>query len=178
MEILVPDEYKYLYERNNERPIWKIPDPVLRKVAPPIANIDKKMLEFIERMVLAMKKANGVGLAAPQMGKSLRIIVIAPAGMKPTVLINPEIMESHGAAVGLEGCLSIPGLYGDVERPDRVVVEAYDRKGKPVAYEMEGLPARVVQHEVDHLNGILFTDKADPASLHWVHPDKADTPVE
>lgn len=171
MDIIVPEEMQYLYERNAERPVWKVPDPVLRQVARPVERIDKKLLEFTDTMLRAMNMANGVGLAAPQMGKSIRVICVAPSGQRPLVLINPEIIESsEELEIGQEGCLSIPGLYGDVPRSRRVFVEANDRKGKPVAYEMEGMAARILQHEVDHLNGILFIDKADPGSLHWVDP--------
>ncbi|MBL8048652.1 MAG: peptide deformylase [Chthonomonas sp.] len=175
MDIVVPDDMQYLYVRNKERPVWKIPDPVLREIARPIEKIDKKVIEFTETMVSAMKLANGIGLAAPQMGKALRIIAIAPGDMKPLVIINPEIMESSEETdIAQEGCLSIPGLYGDVVRSTRVVVEGYDKKGKPVGYEVDGLAARVIQHEVDHLNGVLFIDKAIPETLHWEHPGPVD----
>lgn len=175
MEIVVPDDFKHLYVQNVERPVVKIPDPVLRKVAAPVERIDKKIDEFISTMVNSMKAANGVGLAAPQLGKSLRIIVIAPAGSKPMVLINPVITAMEGEAIGEEGCLSIPGLYGDVKRAHKVTVEANDRRGKPMAYEMEGMAARIVQHEVDHLEGILFIDKVDVSTLHWMDPDNPDS---
>ncbi|HRI45177.1 MAG TPA: peptide deformylase, partial [Fimbriimonadaceae bacterium] len=92
------------------------------------------------------------------------------SGMKPLPLINPEIVAQEGSQIGEEGCLSIPGLYGDVERAAWVRVEAYDRKGRPIEIEMEGIAARVVLHEVDHLNGVLFIDKVDEATLHWQHP--------
>lgn len=174
VEIVVPDEFKYLYVQNADRPVVKIPHPVLRQVATEVTEVSRKTDKLIDEMIRMMKKANGVGLAAPQAGVGKRVIVIAPMDMKPTPLINPVLVEKEGEMVGQEGCLSIPGLYGDVVRFARVVVEAHDRKGKPVAYEMEGMAARVVQHEIDHLDGILFTDKVIAETLHWEHPDGRD----
>lgn len=174
MEIQVPEEFAYLYVRNAERPIVKIPDPVLRKKASPILEITPKTAEVIRDMKRMMDEAHGIGLAAPQIGLSQRIIVIAPQGEKPLAIINPEIVERSGAFVGQEGCLSIPGLYGDVERSKSVLVEGYDVKGKAIAYEMEDLAARIVQHEVDHLDGILFIDSVIQETLHWAHPGSPD----
>ena len=170
MEIMVPDEFKRLYVRDDGNPIRKVPDPVLRETAKPVDKMTKKVQMLADDMVRIMRAANGIGLAAPQVGVSLRLIVIAPTGTKPEILINPVIVSSEGECVIEEGCLSIPGLYGDVIRPEKVVVEAYDRKGRPSTYEMEGMPARVVQHEIDHLDGVLFVDKADPATLYWSDP--------
>lgn len=174
MEIVVPDEFRYLYVRNAERPIVKIPDPVLHKVAGEVAKLGKKQLLLIDDMIRIMKKANGVGLAAPQLGILQRIIVIAPDGMRPAALINPKVVKVEGEYVGQEGCLSIPGLYGDVTRPEYVEIEALDRKGREVVFELEGMPAKVAQHEIDHLDGILFTDKVDIATLHWAHPNSVE----
>jgi peptide deformylase len=174
MEIVVPDEFKYLYVQNAERPVVKVPDPVLRKTADPVMKIAKKQVLLIDDMIRVMKQANGVGLAAPQIGILQRIIVIAPEGMRPTALINPVVVKSEGEFIGQEGCLSIPGLYGDVKRPEYVEVEAMDRRGREVVFELEGMPAKVVQHEIDHLDGILFTDKVDMATLHWAHPNSVD----
>lgn len=174
MEIVVPDEFKYLYVRNTERPVVKIPDKVLRSVADEVTKVSKKQMLLIDDMIRIMKKANGVGLAAPQIGILQRIIVIAPDGMKPAALINPKIVKAEGEFNGQEGCLSIPGLYGDVKRPEYVEVEAYDRRGREVVFELEGMPAKVVQHEIDHLDGILFVDKVDIATLHWAHPSTVD----
>lgn len=171
MEIVVPDEFKYLYVRSDERPVVKIPDPVLRSVACDVGKLGKKQLALIDDMIRIMKLANGVGLAAPQIGILQRIIVIAPDGMKPMPLINPKVVKAEGEFIGQEGCLSIPGLYGDVKRPEFVEVEAIDRRGREIVIEMEGMPAKVVQHEIDHLDGILFVDKVDIATLHWSHPN-------
>ncbi|MDR3691652.1 MAG: peptide deformylase [Fimbriimonas sp.] len=178
MQIVVPDEYKHLYVQNGERPVVKIPAPVLRQVAGDVTKINKKSLLLIDDMMRIMRKANGVGLAAPQVGILQRIIVIAPDGMRPTALINPKIVVSEGEQVGQEGCLSIPGLYGDVKRAQYVEVEALDRRGRELTYELEGMPARVVQHEIDHLDGVLFIDKVIAETLHWTNPEGSDDPAE
>jgi peptide deformylase len=174
MEIVVPDEFKYLYVRSPERPVVKIPDPVLYKAAADVTKLGKKQLLLIDDMIRIMKQANGVGLAAPQIGILQRIIVIAPDGMRPTALINPKVIKAEGEYTGQEGCLSIPGLYGDVTRPEYVEVEALDRKGREVIFELEGMPAKVAQHEIDHLDGVLFVDKVDITTLHWAHPTSVD----
>lgn len=174
MEIVVPEEFKYLFVQNKERPVVKIPNPVLRQIAKEV-KLNKKTDFLINEMMRAMRKANGVGLAAPQLGISQRVIVIAPLDYKPTALINPRIVKMEGEQIGQEGCLSIPGLYGDVKRASYVEVEALDRKGREVTFEMEGMSARVVQHEIDHLEGILFIDKVDVATLHWTDPEADDT---
>lgn len=174
MLVVVPDEFQYLYVQNDERPVVKIPADVLRAVAAPVPKITKKTQFLIDDMVRIMRKASGIGLAAPQVGVSTRLIVIAPDDMKPLALINPRIIKAEGEQVGQEGCLSIPGLYGDVLRSFYIEVEAVDRRGNLITLELEGLPARVVQHEVDHLDGVLFTDKVDPATLNWRDPDGDD----
>ncbi len=174
MEIVVPDEFRYLYVQNKDRPIIKIPAPILRQKAEPVAKLAKKQLSLIDDMIRLMRLANGIGLAAPQVGSLQRIIVIAPEGVKPSALINPVVIKSEGEQIGQEGCLSIPGLYGDVVRAAYVEVEAIDRRGREVVFELEGMPARVVQHEIDHLEGVLFIDKVDAATLHWKDPDVHD----
>ena len=171
MEVVVPDEFKHLYVQNDERPVVKIPNPVLRKVADEI-KISKKTDFTINEMMRIMRKAHGIGLAAPQVGLSQRLIVIAPPEYKPTALINPKIIKAEGEQIGQEGCLSIPGLYGDVKRFEYVEVEAIDRKGRELIFELDGLAARVLQHEIDHLDCILFIDKVDLATLHWVDPEQ------
>ena len=171
MEIVVPDEFKYLYVTDRKRPILKVPAPALRQKAAEVIKVSKKTQDLVDEMIKLMKNASGVGLAAPQIGILQRVIVIQPVDMKPTALINPHIVKRDGEQTGVEGCLSIPGLYGEVKRAQYVEVEAEDRKGRHLTFEMEGMPARVVQHEIDHLEGILFTDKVDFATLHWSHPD-------
>ena len=178
MEVVVPEAFRYLYEQSEKRPVVKIPGPVLRQKALEIAKVSKKTQLLIDEMFRVMRSANGIGLAAPQIGILQRLIVVAPDGMKATALINPKIVNGEGAEVGEEGCLSIPGLYGDVERCGSVIVEALDRKGRKIRLELEGLKARVIQHEIDHLEGILFIDKVDQKTLHWMHPDKEETKAE
>ncbi len=173
MEVVVPPEYQRLYVTDADHPIVKVPAAVLRKKAAPITKITDRLRHLGDNMVKIMKDANGVGLAGPQVDVLERVIVINPTG-KPMVLFNPVILSSEGEQVGEEGCLSIPGLYGDVSRAEIVEVEAVDRKGKPVVFEMEGFAARVVQHEIDHLDGILFTDKVDLATLYWKDPAARD----
>jgi peptide deformylase len=178
MQIVVPDEYRHLYVQNRERPVVKIPAEVLRQVAPDVTKITKKTLLLIEDMMRIMRKANGVGLAAPQVAVLQRVIVIHPEGMKPTALINPRIVKAEGEQTGQEGCLSIPGLYGDVKRASYVEVEALDRRGRELTYELEGMPARIAQHEIDHLDGVLFIDKVIAETLHWMHPEAVDDSTE
>lgn len=174
MEIVVPAEYKVLWETNEQRPVVKYPADVLRKVAEPVERVNKETRRLIERMSKVIKLANGVGLAAPQIGVSQRVILVSPTGREMLPLVNPEITHQEGEAINQEGCLSLPGLYGDVKRSAIVEVKALDPEGKEVRYRFEGLASRVVQHEVDHLDGILFIDKVDVATLHWAWPAGAD----
>lgn len=171
MQIVVPDEFKVLYMTDEKRPILKIPHDALRQKALEISKVTKRTAVLVDDMIRIMKRANGVGLAAPQLGIMQRLIVVQPDDMRPTALINPRIIKAEGEQLGQEGCLSIPGLYGDVLRSLYVEVEALDRKGREVVFELEGMPARVVQHEIDHLEGVLFTDKVLPETLHWMRPD-------
>lgn len=134
-------------------------DPVLRMKAEPVPKITKKISKLLKDMEETMYAADGVGLAAPQVGVSLRMFV-ADAGDGPMVFVNPVLVEGRGSQVDSEGCLSIPGVYGYVDRYESVVVMAEDAKGKARRIEANGLLARVIQHEMDHLDGILFTDKA------------------
>lgn len=139
--------------------IRKAGDPVLKQKAAPVEKITKKTKELIESMADTMYKADGVGLAAPQVGVSQRIIVI-DVGEGLIGLVNPVITERDGLESASEGCLSIPGVFGDVERASHVVVEAHDRNGKPVRITGKGLLARALQHEIDHLDGVLFIERS------------------
>ncbi|MEQ1822383.1 MAG: peptide deformylase [Fimbriimonadaceae bacterium] len=174
MEIVVPDEFKYLYVQNAERPVVKIPAPVLRQKAAEVIRVSKKTQLLIDEMMRCMRLANGVGLAAPQLGIAQRVVVIAPVDAKPLALINPVLVKAEGTQIKEEGCLSIPGLYGDVERPSFVEIDALDRRGREITIELEGMPATIAQHELDHLDGILFIDKVDFSTLHWMHPGQVD----
>jgi peptide deformylase len=147
------------------REIRLLGDPVLRQKAEPVAEVDDEIRRLIADMFETMYDADGVGLAAPQVGVSLRVIVVDPRdeSVPPFALVNPEIVErAEEVERGEEGCLSIPGLREIVERSARVVVEGLDRDGLPRRIEAEGLVARILQHEIDHLDGILFIDRLSP----------------
>jgi peptide deformylase len=144
-------------------PILTIPDPVLRQQAAPVERVDQELRRLMDDMLATMYDAPGVGLAAPQIGISRRVIVMDAARdddpPDPLVMINPEILErSDELRLHEEGCLSIPEITAEVERPGEVRVAFLDREGKPQEVELEGIWATIVQHEVDHLNGVLFID--------------------
>lgn len=141
------------------REIRKKGDEILRKKCRPVKEIDDRINQLIDDMLETMYEADGVGLAAPQVGILKRICVI-DVGEGPIVLVNPEkVQESPEQVQATEGCLSIPGIYGEVTRPQRVVVKALNRKGEPFTIEGTDLLARALCHEIDHLDGILFEDK-------------------
>ncbi|NLA58259.1 MAG: peptide deformylase [Firmicutes bacterium] len=133
--------------------------PVLRKKAEPVAQVTKRIRKLVKDMLETMYEASGVGLAAPQVGISQRIIVV-DVGEGPVVLINPEITQAAGTEIDSEGCLSIPGKWGYVERAREVVVTGLNESGRSVRVQAEGLFARALQHEIDHLDGVLFIDRA------------------
>lgn len=143
-------------------PILKYPNPILRKKTVLVSEFGSELEALIKDMVETMYDAPGVGLAAPQIGVSKKIIVYdaAPAEEKGdfTALINPQIIEAEGLEVGEEGCLSVRELCAEVKRAYRIVVKAQDIEGNDITIEAEDWPARVLQHEIDHLNGILFID--------------------
>lgn len=134
-------------------------DPVLRKTAVEVTRIDKKITKLLRDMAETMYAADGVGLAAPQIGVSKRIVVI-DVGEGLIEMINPVIVKKEGSVVGGEGCLSVPDYEGEVERASYVECEFTDRTGKRLLLSTEGLLAIAIQHELDHLDGVLFIDKA------------------
>jgi len=138
--------------------IVQVPDPVLRRPAKPVERVTKRIQKLIRDMADTMYAANGAGLAAPQVGVSERVIV-ADAGDGLVALVNPRIVSSSGSEVDVEGCLSIPNVTVYVERAAQVEVEGWDERGKTVRIKAEGLLARALQHEIDHLDGILIIDK-------------------
>ncbi|MDT8898233.1 MAG: peptide deformylase [Thermanaerothrix sp.] len=150
------------------RPIVTVPDPVLRRKAQKVRQFDTDLQQLIEDMIETMRAAPGVGLAAPQVGVSQRVIVVEYGEDededKPPrlyVVVNPEIVEvSAETEMGVEGCLSIPDLVGEVERYQRIVVKGQNRRGQPIKLKLRGWVARIFQHEIDHLDGVLFTDRA------------------
>lgn len=139
------------------RDLHLLGSPVLREHSRPVAAVDDDVRRLIGDLFQTMYAAGGVGLAANQVGVARRVAVVDAEDRK-LVLVNPHITEASGPETGEEGCLSIPELFGDVTRPDRVVLEALDDEGTPYRVELNGLPARAVQHEIDHLDGILFLD--------------------
>lgn len=142
------------------RKIVKIGDNKLRKICKPVENFDRRLKILLEDMADTMYDANGVGLAAPQVG-ILRRAVVIDVGDGLVELVNPVIVESDGQQSGPEGCLSIPGRSGVVTRPNHVKVQAQDAEGNPVELEAQEFFARAVCHELDHLDGVLYVDKMD-----------------
>jgi peptide deformylase len=159
-------------------PIVKYGDPVLRQISKKVTQVPDDMPEFVERMQQIMNAASGVGLAAPQLGILQRVIVY-DIGEGSRAIVNPQILKSSGEQTEpAEGCLSIPGLRGIVKRYNEVVVKGLDQYGKPVRIRGEGYTARVIQHEVDHLDGILFIDRAEKETLHWVTAEEVEEEEE
>ena len=154
------------------RKIVTLPDPVLKRKARTVTQFGKTLHSLLDDMLETMREAPGVGLAAPQIGLSDRIIVIEyyeneeaeeveETPKKVWAVINPEVVRaSEEKVMGVEGCLSIPGLVGEVERHAEVQVKGWNRHGKPMKIKARGWLARIFQHEIDHLNGILFTERA------------------
>lgn len=160
--------------------IIKKEHPTLTSVSIPVEKIDKELQDLIDSMILTMREAKGVGLAAPQINKKMRLVVVEtppdtddegneiPDSRDLYVLINPEIVNSSRKKVaGIEGCLSIPGYVGEVERSQAIRVKALDRRGRKTDLKLRGWPARIVQHEVDHLDGILYTDRLTAPENFW-----------
>ncbi|BCB03304.1 peptide deformylase [Bacillus sp. KH172YL63] len=143
-------------------PIVMHPDPILEKECEKVTDFDKKLKKLLANMYDTMLEADGVGLAAPQVGVDLQVAIVDIGDDTGTIeLINPEIIETKGKDTDLEGCLSFPGLYGEVTRPYAIKVRSYDRKGRMVEFHAEDFLARAIQHEIDHLHGILFTSKVE-----------------
>lgn len=162
------------------RPIVTVPAPVLRRKARPVTTFDLSLQVLIDDMIETMRAAPGVGLAAPQVGEPLRVIVVEypedeeneQAPLRLYVLVNPEIVKASAETeLGVEGCLSIPGFVGEVERHSAITVRGLNRRGQPVRWKVKGWTARIFQHEIDHLNGVLFTDRARRV---WM-PQEAET---
>lgn len=143
-------------------------EDVLREESKAIENIDGQMVEFLDSMSRTMRAAKGLGLAANQVGRAIRAFAIDLSLFdvleQPKMIINPEIIDLNGEVItGEEGCLSFPGLFQLIERHEKVAIKSVDIDGKEYYYEAAGMVARVIQHEIDHLNGVLFIDKLSPA---------------
>lgn len=143
------------------RNIRTVGDEALYKVCKPVTEMTRRLRTMIDDMFDTMYEANGVGLAAPQVGIRKRIVVVDVTGEDPVALINPVIIEADGEQTGYEGCLSVPGKTGVVTRANHVIVEAYDLNMKKFRIEGEELMARALQHEIDHLDGIVYVDKVE-----------------
>jgi peptide deformylase len=153
--------------------------PVLRQRSVEVKTIDDQVRRLVDDMFETMDAARGIGLAANQVGVARRVAVVDVEGDR-FAMIDPRIVEAEGRATAEEGCLSIPEIYGDVSRPDRVVIEALDSEGTPYRKEAIGLKARAIQHEIDHLDGILFLDhlsliKRQMLLARWRREHKDDT---
>jgi peptide deformylase len=163
------------------REITHFPDEVLRKQAESVETFDDDLQMLIDDMVETMREAPGVGLAAPQIGVSKRVIVVEFGSEDDEtlpkqlyVLVNPEIESRSEATVdGIEGCLSVPGVVGEVERAEVVTVHGQDKTGKKIRIRAQGWLARIFQHEIDHINGVLYTDRAE--NLWQPDPDEMES---
>ena len=150
-------------------------DPILRKKCREVDKVDDRIRTILDDMVETMKDANGVGLAAPQIGMMRRMFVAEPQPGELYYFVNPQIVSKEGLQESEEGCLSVPGYVGLVDRPEKIVIKGLDREGNPQEFALEGFPAIVMCHEYDHLDGILYKDKAKEM---YELTDAADTTEE
>lgn len=166
------------------REIVFLPDPVLRRKAHKVTQFDNDLQVLIDDMVETVRDAPGVGLAAPQVGVSQRVIVVEYAEndeeedspKKLYVAVNPEIIQpSEETELGIEGCLSVPGLVGEVDRHTAITIKAQNRRGQPLKIKANGWLARIFQHEIDHLDGIIYTDRATRV---WKPREGEEIPVD
>jgi peptide deformylase len=140
-------------------------DPVLRRRAEPVPNVSAEVRRLVDDMIDTMYDEVGIGLAAPQIGVSLRLMVVGDEeGRGAQALVNPTITEQGGTVTAEEGCLSLPGIFAPVTRAEWVTMQAQDLDGRPVSITARGLRARVFQHEIDHLDGVLFIDRLEPVT--------------
>lgn len=159
-----PSEFEYLFKRNPD--IVKYPNDVLRTVASPVEIVDSDVKKIIKKMRDVLLSTSGIGLAAPQIGISKRIIYV-----DSRAIINPEIVHKGKAnIISQEGCLSVPGLWGEVLRSSEIQITGLNNKGEDLILNLLHREAVIAQHEIDHLNGIMFFEKANPDSLRWEHP--------
>jgi len=154
------------------RMICHLSDPVLRQKAKRVSAIDSSIQRLIDDMVETMQQASGVGLAAPQVGVSLRVAVVQMPGEEPIAIINPKMVKRAGERELTEGCLSVPGYSGEIKRSVSVTVKGQDRQGKAIRLKATGLMAEALEHELDHLNGILYVDHLESQDkLHRIEPE-------
>jgi peptide deformylase len=139
-------------------PIVSYPEPLLRQKAKRVSNVDNSIQRLIDDMVETMHQVQGVGLAAPQIGVPLRVIVIELPGEETIALVNPQIVKRSGERLVSEGCLSVPGYRGEIKRSAKVTAKGLDRRGREIRIKGEELLAQALEHEIDHLNGFLYID--------------------
>ena len=150
-----------------------VPDPVLRQKAKRVRNIDSSIERLIDDMLETMPAVSGAGLAAPQVGVSLRLAVIGMPDEEPIVLINPEVVKRSGERLVVEGCLSIPGYRGEIKRSASVTVKGRNREWKGIRLKATELLAQALEHEIDHLNGVLYIDHLEsPDKLYQIEPEE------
>ncbi len=155
-------------------PIHVLPDPILRQRSKRLRYIDSSVHRLIGNMLETMHSASGVGLAAPQVGALFRVIVIGIPEEEDIALINPEIVRRTGERLVDEGCLSVPGYVGQIKRAQAVTVKGRDQNGKEIRIKADGLLAEALEHEIDHLNGVLYIDRLDSMDkLRKIEPDEA-----
>ena len=152
--------------------ILTVPEPILRQKSKRVKNIDVSIRKLAADMIETMHAASGVGLAAPQVGVPWRVIVIGMPGEEDFVLINPEVVRRSGERLVTEGCLSVPGYFGEIQRAQRVTVKGKDLSGKETRIKAEELLAQALEHEIDHLNGVLYIDHLGSTDkLYKVEPE-------
>lgn len=165
MNLIVPSEYDKLFQNNNG--VVKYPADILRVVTKPVEDTESAQ-KIVSRMSDIVRATGGIGLAAPQIGVDQRIIMVRHD--QRYVLYNPVIEDASGLYVADEGCLSIPGLWGQVLRHNQITLRGISPHGKETVLKLSGMAAVVPQHEIDHLDGVLFIDKLVPGSAHWYAP--------
>jgi peptide deformylase len=159
------------------KPIRHISDPVLRRKTKPVLKIDKTVLKLIDDLMDTLENCDGAGLAAPQIGSSQRVAVLWMPEEEPFAIINPEVVKRIGEREVEEGCLSLPGYQGKIKRAQSVTVKCMDAEGKPVRIRAKELLAQALEHEIDHLNGILFIDHLpSPDLLYKIEPKPEKKP--
>ncbi len=160
-------------------PILHLPDPRLRQKAKKVQTIDASLQRLIDDMVDTMHDAHGVGLAATQVGVPLRVCVIETADDGTVVLVNPQIIERRGEREVAEGCLSLPGYQGTVKRAELVKAKGLDRNGREIRVRGDGLLAQALEHELDHLDGIVYVDRLDSLDdLYEIKPEEAEAAAQ
>jgi len=156
-------------------PIRIAPDPVLKQKAKRVRNIDGSIKKLIGNMLETMHEASGVGLAAPQIGVPLRVIVIGMPGEEDIALINPQIVRRTGERLVNEGCLSIPGYIGEIKRAESVRVKGRDQNGKEIRIKADELLSQALEHEIDHVNGVLYIDHLESQDkLRKIEPEETE----